>query len=229
MRRPRRRPRTQAIAAALARSWRNDLSPATKRGQTTPPTRSKASMDFPDAMPRRRPTEARGASRRSSPWRSMRPAPAQRGRGGRGIGFLRVHEPREAARLGPHPRPDADDPRAAPERARLYLYVPLGLKPAWNGDGLVPTYPVGFPLFVLAVKPHRRMEARGRRRRSSCIRSPASLRRSPLAGCWASGGRPGPLLGAAIVALSPLYLFMSLQAMSDVPSLFWTTAAVIRR
>jgi hypothetical protein len=35
------------------------------------------------------------------------------------------------------------------------------------------------------------------------------------------------LFGTAIVAASPLYLFMSLQAMSDVPSLFWTTAAVL--
>src|SRR5450755_482930 len=32
------------------------------------------------------------------------------------------------------------------------LYIPLGFKPAWNGDGLVPTYPTGLPLFILAAK-----------------------------------------------------------------------------
>src|ERR1700678_704127 len=34
-----------------------------------------------------------------------------------------------------------------------FLYVPLGFKPAWDGDGLVPTYPTGFALFVLLLKP----------------------------------------------------------------------------
>jgi len=39
-------------------------------------------------------------------------------------------------------------------------------------------------------------------------------------------GRRWAAVGTVIVALSPLYLFMSLQAMSDVPSLAWTTLAV---
>ena len=33
-----------------------------------------------------------------------------------------------------------------------FLYVPLGFKPSWNGDGMVPTYPTGFALLVLAMK-----------------------------------------------------------------------------
>ncbi len=106
-----------------------------------------------------------------------------------------------------------------------YLYVPLGLKPAWNGDGLVPTYPVGFPLFVLLVKP-----LVGWRHSGDAViilHSVAGIL-AMFSLCQLLGlGRHWAALGAAIIALSPLYLFMSVQAMSDVPSLFWTTAAVI--
>jgi 4-amino-4-deoxy-L-arabinose transferase-like glycosyltransferase len=41
-----------------------------------------------------------------------------------------------------------------------------------------------------------------------------------LAPAWA-------VVASAIVAASPLYLFMSLQAMSDVPSMVWSTAAML--
>ena len=34
-------------------------------------------------------------------------------------------------------------------------------------------------------------------------------------------------LGALLLAASPLYIFMSLQVMSDVPALVWVTAAVL--
>ena len=42
-------------------------------------------------------------------------------------------------------------------------------------------------------------------------------------------GLPGPwsLLGSAVLAASPLYLFTSLWALSDVPATAWATAAVI--
>lgn len=106
-----------------------------------------------------------------------------------------------------------------------YLYVPLGLKPAWNGDGLVPTYPVGFPLFVLVAKPLVGWRHSGDaviifHSIAGILAMFALCRVVGLGGLWSA-------LGAAIVALSPLYLFMSIQAMSDVPSLFWTTAAVL--
>jgi len=105
-----------------------------------------------------------------------------------------------------------------------YLYVPLGFKPAWNGNGLVPTYPTGFPLFVLALRP-----LAGWRHAGDAViilHSVAGLIATFLL-CRVLGlGRRWAAVGAAIVGLSPLYLFMSLQAMSDVPSLVWTTAAV---
>ena len=33
------------------------------------------------------------------------------------------------------------------------LYMALGFKPAWDGKGLVPTYPTGLPLLILAAEP----------------------------------------------------------------------------
>lgn len=105
------------------------------------------------------------------------------------------------------------------------LYSPLGFKPAPNGDGLIPTYPVGFPLFVLAAEPFA-----GWRHAGDLVIILHSL--AGLAATFALGrmlglGRPLATLGATIVALSPVYLFMSLQAMSDQPSLVWTTLAVL--
>jgi hypothetical protein len=120
-------------------------------------------------------------------------------------------------------------PRTLPGLAQAslppFLYVPLGFKPAWNGEGIVPTYPTGFALFVLALRP-----LAGWRHAGDAViilHSIAGLI-ATFALCRALGlGRRWATVGAAILALSPLYLFMSLQAMSDVPSLAWTTAAVL--
>ena len=120
-------------------------------------------------------------------------------------------------------------PRTIPGLPRLSgvpkLYVPLGFRPAWNGDGLVPTYPVGFSLVILALRP-----LAGWRHAGDLAIVLHSL--GGLAATYALGrilglGRRWAGLGVAILALSPLYLFMSLQAMSDVPSLLWTTLAVL--
>ena len=105
------------------------------------------------------------------------------------------------------------------------LYVPLGFKPAWNGDGLVPTYPVGLPLFILAMEPLAGWRHAGDA--AILLHSLAGLAAMYALGRALGLGRPWAVLGAAILALSPLYLFMSLQAMSDVPSLLWTTLAVL--
>jgi hypothetical protein len=120
------------------------------------------------------------------------------------------------------PRTIAGLPQSA---AAPFLYVPLGFKPAWNGDGIVPTYPAGFALLVLAVRP-----LTGWRHAGDAVMIVHSL--AGLLATFALGrvlglGRLWASLGAAIVALSPLYVFYSLQAMSDVPSLVWTTLAVL--
>ena len=70
---------------------------------------------------------------------------------------------------------------SAPE----YLYVPLGFRPARDGDGLVPTYPSGFALFVLAMRPLAGWSTRATSQ-SSCTRSRGSSPPSPSAGCSAA-------------------------------------------
>jgi hypothetical protein len=106
-----------------------------------------------------------------------------------------------------------------------FLYVPLGFKPAWNGDGLVPTYPTGLALFVLALEPLGGWRHAGDL--ALILHSLAGLAATYGLGRMLGLGRRWSFLGAAVVALSPLYLFMSLQAMSDVPSLAWTALAVM--
>ena len=105
------------------------------------------------------------------------------------------------------------------------LYVPLGFKPAPNGMGLVPTYPTGFALFVLAFSPLAGWRHAGDL--TIILHSLAGLLATFALGRMVGLGRAWASLGAAIVGASPLYLFMSVQAMSDVPSLAGTTAAVI--
>jgi len=106
-----------------------------------------------------------------------------------------------------------------------YLYVPLGFRPARTGEGLVPTYPSGLALFVLAMKPLGGWRHAGDL--AIILHSIAGLV-ATYAVCRALGlGARWALLGAAMVAVSPVYLFMSLQAMSDVPSLCWTAAAIL--
>jgi hypothetical protein len=106
-----------------------------------------------------------------------------------------------------------------------FLYIPLGFKPAPNGDGMVPTYPAGLSLFILAMKPLAGWKYAGDT--AAILHSLAGLAATYALGRMFSLGRRWSFLGAAIVAASPLYLLMSLVAMSDVPSLAWTTLAVL--
>jgi hypothetical protein len=105
-----------------------------------------------------------------------------------------------------------------------FLYVPLGFKPSWNGDGIVPTYPTGFSLLVLALRPlagwgHAGDAAVVLHALLGIVATFALARWFGLTPAWSA-------LAAGMVGLSPLYLFMALQAMSDVPSLAWSTLAV---
>jgi hypothetical protein len=104
------------------------------------------------------------------------------------------------------------------------LYVPLGFKPDAKGESLYPTYPAGLSLFILAASPLTGWPHAG----------DAVIILHSLAGllatfflCRTLGlGRPLSAFGAALIGSSPLYLFLSVQAMSDVPSLAWTGLAV---
>jgi len=113
-----------------------------------------------------------------------------------------------------------------PDAATQYLYVPLGFKPSpGGGASLVPTYPPGLPLLLVPAALVAGWDHAG-----DLVLILHSLAGIALA--FALGrlcGLPGPwsLAGAAVLAASPLYLFTSLQALSDVPATAWATAAVV--
>ncbi len=112
-----------------------------------------------------------------------------------------------------------------PTPEESYLYVPLGMKPAPDGDGLVPTYASGLPLLILAAQAfagwtHAADWTLGIHAVLGVLLTYAAGRKFGLSVRWSA-------LAAAVLATSPLYLFMSLQAMSDVPALVWSTAAVL--
>jgi hypothetical protein len=111
-----------------------------------------------------------------------------------------------------------------PEGEDAYLYTPLGFRPSPSG-GLVPTYPAGFPLLILAALP-----IAGWAHAADLVlvlHAVAGVALTFALGRLLGLGRPWAFLCAALVALSPLYLYMSLQAMSDVPSLAWCAFAVV--
>jgi len=106
-----------------------------------------------------------------------------------------------------------------------YLYVPLGLKPAPKGPGLVPYYSTGFPLLMVAAE-----HLVGWRHSADFVLVLHGVLGLVLTWLLASAlGMPTSwaIVAMAILAASPLYLMYSLQAMSDVPAMVWVTAAVL--
>jgi hypothetical protein len=116
-------------------------------------------------------------------------------------------------------------PGATPEDQRSMLYVPLGFVPAPDGNGMVPTYPAGLPLLVAATAPFVGWEHAG-----DVVLCGHALLGLLLVYAFARAmglSRRGAVLGATIIAASPLYLNYSVQMMSDVPALVWTLGAVL--
>ncbi|HEU5079010.1 MAG TPA: hypothetical protein VFT72_07340 [Opitutaceae bacterium] len=111
------------------------------------------------------------------------------------------------------------DHRVGPE-----LYIPLGFR-AITETEMVPTYPVGLPLMILLAAPFTGWIfapgwAAGINMFFGAVVSYALGRECGLSR-WMS------LIGAALVGLGPLYVFMGLQPMTDVASLTWETAALL--
>jgi hypothetical protein len=102
-----------------------------------------------------------------------------------------------------------------------YLYTPLGFVP--NGATLTPTYPIGLPLLIAAAA-----AVVGWSQAPNVVivlhALAAVVLLYALARELAVGWR-GALLAGVCLAASPLFLFFSIQAMSDVPALTWTLAA----
>ncbi len=104
-----------------------------------------------------------------------------------------------------------------------YLYCPLGFVP--QSGTLVPTYPVGMPLMIVAAH-----WVAGWNHAGDAVIVVHSL--AALLLLFALGRALGLseracLLATIVLAASPLFLDFSLQAMSDVPALTWTTATAL--
>jgi hypothetical protein len=107
-----------------------------------------------------------------------------------------------------------------------FLYVPLGFKPASDGTArLVPTYPPGLPLLLVPAAKIAGWDHAGDA--LLLIHSLAGLALVFALGRLCGLPESWSLAGTAVLALSPLYLFTSLQALSDVPATAWATAAVV--
>jgi hypothetical protein len=110
--------------------------------------------------------------------------------------------------------------------ARPFLYNPLGYRPAVDGTAqLVPTYSPGLPLMLVVAS--RIIGWRHAGDAVLLLHSLAGLVLTYMLGRRFGLGRGWSFAAAALLAISPLYLFMSLWAMSDVPSMVWATAAVV--
>ena len=102
-------------------------------------------------------------------------------------------------------------------------FVPLGFTPVGETE-MVPTYPIGLPLLIVGVSavtgwdhaPHVTMWLHGMMGVILCY---LLARRFGLSELSAT-------TGALLLGASPLYVFMSLQAMSDVPALVWCLGAI---
>ena len=104
------------------------------------------------------------------------------------------------------------------------VYVPLGFRPHGAG-AIAPTYPMGLPMLVAAAAP-----AFGWLRAPGAVMLLHALLGVVLTALLARAcGLPRSIamLGAILLATSPLYLFMSVQLMSDTPALVWTCLAVV--
>jgi hypothetical protein len=116
-------------------------------------------------------------------------------------------------------------PGLAPDTLPPYTHVPLGFIPNADHVTMTPTYPMGLPLLIMAAA-----------KITGWNLAPALVMGlHALLGLWLVYrlGRECGLekgwvwLGVLMLAFSPLYLFMSLQVMSDVPAMVWATAAVL--
>jgi len=106
-----------------------------------------------------------------------------------------------------------------------YLYTPLGLKPASHFEGLVPTYPPGLALMLMAISPLSGWVHAGDA--VILLHSLAGIVLIFILALTLGLSVRLSTLASVILATSPLYLNYSVQMMSDLPALVWVTLAVL--
>lgn len=110
-------------------------------------------------------------------------------------------------------------------QAPAYAYVPLGFVPRVEESRLVPTYPTGLSLLVLLGA-----AVAGWQAGPAIVlvaHALAGLILTYLLGRTLGLARGAAALAALALAASPLYVMFALQAMSDLPALVWSAAAVL--
>src|SRR3989442_12266160 len=115
-------------------------------------------------------------------------------------------------------------PAMPPETMPRSTYMPLGFRIAGDNT-LVPTYPVGLSLMVVAIAQLTGWESAAH----LTMVLPALLGLALIFWLARACGLSSyaSALAALLLATSPLYINMSLTLMSDVPALVWTTAAIL--
>lgn len=116
-------------------------------------------------------------------------------------------------------------PGLAPESLPSYTHVPLGFIPNADHVTLTPTYPMGLPLLIMV----------GAKIVGWALAPGLVMGLQALFGAWLMYrvGREAGLesgwawLGVLLLVTGPLYVFMSVQLMSDTPATVWSTAAVL--
>jgi hypothetical protein len=115
-------------------------------------------------------------------------------------------------------------PGLQPQRLDPITFVPLGFRPIGSSE-MAPTYPTGLPLLFAASSIVAGWDAGPHIVIFLHAIAGALLVFGLGRQCGLSPGLAG--IAAFIVATSPLYLFIALQPLSDVPALVWVTAAVM--
>ncbi len=105
-----------------------------------------------------------------------------------------------------------------------YTYVPLGFVPRENGK-MAPVYPLGLSALFVAASVGSSLDNGIPRAILAMVLG--SLLATYWLGREAGLGRLWAAYAAVILAACPLFQYMGLQAMSDVPALCWTTLALV--
>jgi len=107
----------------------------------------------------------------------------------------------------------------------LWTYSPLGFKPSGDNRTLVATYPTGLPLWIAGAA-----KVIGWTSAANVVvwlHALAGVVLMYAAGRVFGLSKPMAFAGAALLGTSPVYLFFSVQTMSDVAALVWVLAAIV--